>query len=593
MAVKTESQSLKVDLEALPHNGRDVVYTDPETGNKIACQIELERLPEGQIPDIDAKPFNKKADHHANDFGWYFDEDTQEWVAKIGGQHLLIRMALKYKRFVAPVGRRFGKTTSVFFLLLIEAGMTPGKYYSLVVCPSHDKAYELMEFCAAMWGGKPGEKDEDGNPVQTIVTKFVGGPKDQRRYLELKPIDNNDTGEQVNTGSRIYFVSGGHPHYKRIRGYPHPIHRVIVDEFAQAHPGLWPVVNHMLADDDGHGLFIGTTDVEEIGNHLFHTFFLWGVDTNPKRASWAAMNFPSFANPHLSETGLAEVEAGCVTEEDRLQEVYGKFLTDRGAVFQNLPACGVLPYVMKDDPIYPDWLKTIESRAIAALGKAKDTSRKPPEVWFHQGWKRAHTFAISSDWAKDRDHTVISIFDLTTMKQVLIVRFHGQNWPEQYVWAQHLHTAYNCVIWHGDENTGAGQAIGDIMRSEHGKGIYAHKFNVYNKSAYVHRLQRIFLERGVRLINCFEQMQELRQFMRHVPDETKGQKMVRYGHPPGGNDDFVDTILQMSETIMLGEIAAVEEAQPDGKYIANDRGGVSIRVPIPDLDDEGTPTGML
>ncbi|MCP3975956.1 MAG: hypothetical protein GY720_15860 [bacterium] len=593
-------RTMRLKLVGKPHNGRDVTYTDPETNAEVPCQIELTRTKPGETPSLEngdplpLRPFVPDAMDHANDAGWFYDEETKEWVSRIGGQRLLIDLAQYYKRFVAPVGRRFGKTTSISFLLLADAVKTAGKYYALIISPSHDKAYEMMEHVMDMWGGKPGQKDiNTGKAKPTMISRVVGGPRDQRRFIEVDAGIKPPVGEAINTGMRIYFVSGGHPHYKRIRGYPHAMHRVIVDEFAQAHPALWSVVNHMLADSDGYGLFIGTTDETEIGNDLFHTFFLWGLDQSPKRASWGCMNFPSFANPILSEKGLAEVEAGCVTEEDRLQEIYAKFLTGRGAVFQNLPRILTLPYITGDD--LPPFIHRIRAEGLRALKKAQDESIKPPEAWLHSGYKKGHTYVMGADWAKDRDHTILSVIDVTTMKQALIVRFFGQNWPEQYVWAARLYQHYGCTQWHGDENTGAGQTIADFMRTRYHHGIYPHKFNVHSKAAYVTRLQTIFLERGLQLINCYEQYEEFKSYKRFTPDETKGQVLVRYGHPPGRNDDFVDVILMLSEIIAMGTVSLNRRDEPEQKWDNKD-GEFTVQTRALDVDllsDGEDYSGML
>lgn len=580
-----KTRSLDLELAVKPHNGSTRTYTDPETGISVSCQIELQRLPPGQTPTYDGKQLEIP-----EDFGWYWDHQNGVWVERIGGQRLLLKMAMTYKRFVAPVGRRFGKTTSIFFLLLAEGARTAGKYYALVVSPSHDKAYELMEHIIEMWGGPPGQKDEKGRLKPTVVTKVVGGPRDQRRYIETARL-GDDSLPDVNQGCRIYFVSGGHPHYKRIRGYPHPMHRIIVDEFAQSHPDLWPVINPMLADADGRGLFIGTTDEKDIGNDLFHTFFLWGLDTSPKRANWGCMNFPTFANPTLNKAGMEEVENACVTEDDRLQEVYAKFLTGRGAVFQNLPAILQLPFITGDD--LPQWVREIEAEGIATLGKANNTAARPPQVWLHADPKPDHTYVMSADWAKDRDHTIMSVLDVTTMKQVMLVRFYGQNWPEQYLWAYRLYERYRCAEFHGDENTGAGQAIGDFMRTEYSTGIYPHKFNVQNKGAYVHRAQRIFLQRKVKLINCYEQYEEIKSFKVFSPDAAKGQVLIRYGHPPGRNDDFVDAFLMLTETIARGKIEVVEDVPQVPKYGVK-RGIMTLHTAaLGGLEDESDFSGML
>ncbi len=598
-ARRPKAKTEKLRLHAKPHNGTPVTYVDPETGVTHCCQLEQERLEPGRIPQLNGaplplKPWVPDAEDSAEDAGWYYEEETNQWVNRIGGQRLLIEMSLVYKRLCAPVGRRWGKTTALFWMVLTHAIRTPGKFYGLIIEPTHDKAYELMEKFIEFWGGKPGEKDpETGKKRRTMISRVAGGPKDQRRFIEInRPLTGDlAVGDnfQQNKGLRLYFVSGKEP--GAIRGYPHPMHLVVVDEMSLSHPTLWPVVNHMLADSNGHAVFLGTTDEDEPGNDLFHTFYLWGLDSSYKRRNWASMNFPSVGNPHLSPEGLEEVENACITEQDRLQEVYARFLTGRGAVFSNLPRIFTLPFITGD--ALPEWVMKIQAEGLKALGKADDLSIRAPQVWLFRGYEKGHSYAISSDWAKDRDHTILTILNLTTMKQVLIARFYGQNWPEQYVWAARLYEHYGCILWHGDENTGAGQAIGDLMRRRHGKGIHPHKFNVHNKGAYVTRLQTAFLEQQLKLINCYEQYEEFKSYKRFAPDDAKGQKLIRYGHPPGKNDDFVDAVLQLAETVNAGEIPVYTTAEPEAKWENKDgEFKVKAKFLMPDLSEVTDYSGM-
>ena len=504
---KSRSMELRLAPGVRPHNGRD-----------------------GYRVDVRAK------DPH----GIWIDPKGKYLVRGLGGQQLLIRRAMQYMRFVAPVGRRFGKTTSIPFLLWEESRHVTGTYYAMVVSASHDKAIEIKEFCENFYGG--------------AVTKSVGGPKDQRRYIEVLPISQPDGKTVTCKGLRIYFVSGAHPHYKRLRGYPHPMHRVIVDEFAQSHPDLRKVVFPMLTDCGGKFLAIGTTDEKEIGNDLFHLYYSWGLD--PKRESWGCMNFPTHANPLLSEQGIKEIVSDCVTQDDLDQEVYAKFLQGKGAVFQNLERVFILPY----EEEWPDWCHAIQSKAIAARGdNLPDERLAPPDVYVAEHHNPLHTYALSVDWAKDRDHTVISVWNLTTLKQAALFRFYGDTWTEQFVWLSELVKTYKCESVHGDANTGAGQAMHEELRKTYDRGVIEHKFSVYNKPEYVRRGEILFYESRVQMISAVDQYNEFKRYKRFVPDEATGQKHIRYGHPPGFNDDFVDSFLQITETLGFG---AVPEKPP-------------------------------
>ena len=504
----------------------------------------------------------------------------------LGGQRLLIFLAVYvHKRLIAPVGRRFGKTTSVPFLITEEARFINGMYYAIYVAQSHDKAYEMMDYCERFWGGVRDKKNPTG-----FVKERVGGPRDQRRYLELFPIDMQGQGESGNTGIRIYFVSGAHPHYEKIRGYPHPMHRAILDEFSLIHPKLRKVIFPMLADAGGKMLGIGTTDEDGLGNDLFHLYYQRGLSKDPKYREWGAMNFSSLANPTITEEDFAAMLNDCVDQDEVDQEIYAKFLKGKGSVFSNFDAVFVgKPEVCNDNPEdWPAWCHEIAGAAVGARKMAPDESLRPPEVWIREDYDPTHEYIMSVDWAKARDHTVMGVYDMVTLRQVALFRFHGDNFTELFVWAKGVKDHYQAHEFHGDENTGAGQAMGDMLRGEYETGIIPHRFNTYNKSEYVRNGQIIFYEGRVELIDCPEQRHEFKVFKKFLPDTEKGEVRIRYGHPPGGNDDLVDSFLQIASTVLDGVREEIAKPKKRGFNIVDPEGKADMSA----WDDAPTPEAL-
>ena len=513
------------------------------------------------------------------------DKRGRTWKGLLGGQQLLIVLAVYlFKRLIAPVGRRFGKTTSVPFLITEEARLIRGQYYAIYVAQSHDKAYEMMDYCERFWGGVRDKKNPTGH-----VKERVGGPRDQRRYLEVYPIDQEGMTEEekINTGIRVYFVSGAHPHYEKIRGYPHPMHRAILDEFSLIHPKLRKVIFPMLADAGGKMLGIGTTDEDGLGNDLFHLYYQRGLSEDPKYAEWGAMNFSSLANPTITEADFEEMLNDCVDQDEIDQEIYAKFLKGKGSVFSNLDAVFVLkPSVCNDDQDnWPGWCHEIAGAAIEARKKAPDEAMRPPAIWIAEDYNPAHEYVLSADWAKARDHTVMGVFDMVTMRQVALFQFHGDNFTELFIWARGIKEHYQAHEFHGDENTGAGQAMGDMLRGEYETGIIGHRFNTYNKAEYVRNGQIIFYEGRVELIDCPEQRHEFKVFKKFLPDTEKGEVRIRYGHPPGGNDDFVDSFLQIAGTVLEGVRDEITKPKKKGFNMVDEDGMLDMGA----WDDAPTP----
>ncbi|MCP5065887.1 MAG: hypothetical protein GY946_04910, partial [bacterium] len=73
----------------------------------------------------------------------------------MGGQHLLIAKAVTAKTMTAPVGRRFGKSTSFPFLISEEHSDWIGLYRAIYFAQDHTKAKEMLELLLDEFGGDP------------------------------------------------------------------------------------------------------------------------------------------------------------------------------------------------------------------------------------------------------------------------------------------------------------------------------------------------------------------------------------------------------------------------------------------------------
>jgi len=158
---------------------------------------------------------------------------------------------------------------------------------------------------------------------------------------------------------------------------------IVLDEFAQMHPGVWDyVVSPMMLDTDGDCWFISTPLLR---NHFFQMYQKGLADDTGR---WACFHATSYDNPYLNQDALTEITAD-MSESAYQQEIMAEFLEGAGAVFRNIRACLYEP----------------------------DADITPESV-------RGHYVVCGIDWGKQKDSTVISVFDATTGREVDFDRFN-------------------------------------------------------------------------------------------------------------------------------------------------------------------------
>ncbi len=493
---------------------------------------------------------------------WQFPDPVTGTM--IGGQVAYIRCALRHKRFVAPWGRRAGKTTGRPFLWSAEAMLTAGEYVCAFIGPNHVKAWEMFQFCLAQFGGLAS--------AGGLVTEAVGEPESQNRYLKIAPI-NPDAKEITferrdpvigprlaanfgkNEGSRIYFLSGSYPQIQAVQGFPFRFDRISVDEAQQQHPNIVKIVNPMLLDSGGSLDVSGIADADEPGNAWFQDYYEKGLlPENQKR--WCSLNFPTYCNPNLDAEAMTEIENDLLTSDEYDQYIWAKFLSGSGAVFHNLAKVFVLePKWSRTQPAHRD----LPAWMLALLVKANSDSLM---AWVHEDKPiEGHRYAATVDFAgrtKTRDSTVISVFDLTENRQVCLIKILDMQSPDQLHWIEGVKTAYGCEELHGD-NTPEGAALMAYLRERHGAGIRGHVFSASNKAEYVKRGVFLFEMAEVRLIKCEYQEKEFREYKRVTTESKLGlDQPVSYSHPPGRHDDSVSAFLQIAPSMAHGRRAKIE-----------------------------------
>lgn len=484
----------------------------------------------------------------------------------IGGQEAALRMAMRYRYCVLPWARRTGKSTFRQALFINEAAITSGMYYAFLILPEHATAFKVFEAFRKAWGG--------------LVKDSKGDDKNQDRWIELHP--NIPPGEpptwftphlkerwhrcqngEPNAGAKIYFFSGRHPHYFGLQGYLHPFHRGDVDESQQVHPGAYIITEPMLDDIGGFRCITGTPWSADIGNVTFEDYWNLAVSGQP---DYFAMRIPHGANPHVKPVDI-EAMRKRMSDRDIAQLYYARFLTDAGAVFSNLDAVFILKPLDENDASL-DWIRALRSKyAMPSMS-----------WWVHESAPRqGHIYGASIDWARSPkgDYSVLTVFDFSTGKQVALLRWRGENFPEQMEVVLAVQKHYGAQQLHADAN-GMGEPMADFMRRRHALGFVGHKFTSSSKPMYVRQTQVLFREASFSLIACNEQRKEFKDFSVYEAEGLGSEKQVKYCAPEGKHDDMVAAVMQLAPTLTITGRQAPEVTEEESRPGFDDKGQTTL-----------------
>ena len=250
------------------------------------------------------------------------------------------------KRRVIVAGRRVGKTTLMADIAI--EGLLAGKRV-LYCAPVHDQT-------EAFW-------DE----VTRLLTPLVkAGILDKNETL--KRIKGEGFGRiRAKTGHRADSLRGDNGDI------------IIMDEYSLMDADIWDkVIAPMLLDNDGTIYFIFTPKMKN------HAYKLYIKAKHDETGRWAAWNFSSHENPHLSAEALQEITAD-MTADAYQQEIMAQFLDGDGQVFRRV------------------------QENMTSDGKC-DNPR--------------HLHLAGVDWGKHNDYTVISVGCRDCMKELYMDRFN-------------------------------------------------------------------------------------------------------------------------------------------------------------------------
>lgn len=488
---------------------------------------------------------------------------------RIGGQVAAMRQCMRVRNCVNPWARRQGKSTMRQGLIINEASITSGTYYFGLVLPDHATAFKIFEsFRKALGAFVKDSKGDDKSQDRWIDLHAIVPPSDVPPAwftAHMKEKWRACRNGKPNTGSRLYFWSGKHPHYEGIQGFLHPFHRVDVDEAQQVHPLAYAIVRPMLNDVAGSMCITGTPWYLGIGNVAFEDFFETASD--PLIPDWFAMRIPQGVNPHVKPVSMAE--ARLTLSESQIQQLlYAKFLSDAGAVFTNLDRVFVVKPLAEGDPSL-DWARAI--RSVYALASMR--------WWIAEaGPVEGHVYGASIDWARSPkgDYSALTVFDFSTGRQVALIRWRGEDFTKQMEVVLAVQKHYGASQLHSDAN-GMGETMSDFLRRRHAIGFVGHKFG-RNKVDYVRRGQVLFADASVSLIQCDEQRKEFKDFSAFEAEGIGSEKQVKYCAPPGKDkhDDLVAAFLQLAPTLTICGRQTTAPPEPPAPPMVDEQGMTSL-----------------
>ncbi len=289
-------------------------------------------------------------------------------------------------------------------------------------------------------------------------------------------------------GSRIFFKSGDNP--LTLRGAT--LHGAVLDEAAFMKKDVWTrVVRPMLMTTGGWAVIISTP----WGKNWFYD--MWKRGESDEFPQYISFHYSSYDNPMLSDEEIQDLTAEMDDTEYR-QEILAEFMDGGGLVFRDFMQVTVGVPLPGPEP--------------------------------------GHQYIIGADIAKERDYTVLSIFDADTGDMVSMTRFNRLDWV--YV-KQSIGEA--SLWWNGAmivlDKTGVGGPVYDDLVMA-GLPVVGYKITTTTKQELVKLLKIAIEERRITLLNDSELIKEFEQFtFKQLPSS-----IIQYSAPEGKHDDIVISV---------------------------------------------------
>jgi len=294
-----------------------------------------------------------------------------------------------------------------------------------------------------------------------------------------------------NETKRIFEFAGGRIRVKTgsdadaLRGEDADL--LILDECARLDPAAWYEVGApMLADRNGDAVFSSTPNRK----NWFYLLFQRAIaDTSGRYAAW---QFSTHSNPHLSKTAVAELSADMTADTYR-QEILAEFLDSGGEVFRNVTE------------------RATEQRATPYSGR----------------------FVMGLDWAQKVDSTVIAVMDVDTRRMVDMDRFTGVAWALQRGRVITMYNKWQPQAIYAESNSIGSPNI-EALQNE-GLPIIPFETTATSKPPLIESLALAFERGEIAILDDGVLTGELSAYARKTSSTGRSQ----YSAPDGMHDDTV------------------------------------------------------
>ncbi len=407
------------------------------------------------------------------------------------GQIDWVKSTLENYCTVVVCGRDTGKTISHAFVAWENALRCEHDFKYAYLAQTHGEAEKVYTWWLSLWGGLVTDKKN----------------KDQLRYIKTRPFG-------LNKGGTFYFWSGDDDALDNLRG--DRLDFGAIDEAGFQSAKIKSVVFPMGNSRKARWYITGTPHRSGKGFVWYKDMYDRGVANDVGYRSFTA---PSESNPYSDPVYILQQRLNYrsrftpneKTAEER-EEFDGEFVTDLGAVFDNLDRVFVRPVIRRE----------------GTLVIAEDPLP-------------GHEYVIGQDWGALQDHSVSSVFDRHTRRQVAlrVEPINERDYDPKLGRLHELHARYNKATIVGDGRD-AGGYMGPHLAKRYKTGYYDIKLTnggEHDKGAYITGMRRLFQSAEWTLINTPEQREEFTIF--RAEPMGPNSNGLRYKAPPGKHDDMV------------------------------------------------------
>ena len=429
-----------------------------------------------------------------------------------GGQRRIIRACLENFITVCVFGRSFGKTLTAFFLFWEEF-----RQFGDTLWPG-EKTYEFA-YCAPT---KANHAIKIYRQWKGLLAPLITWHSDVELTFHIK------------LASKTAIVDfWGLDEYDSHRGARK--HRIVVDEMKDVvAEAISATLMPMTLGRGGKLLLQGTPSRWGRGNAYFRDVFELG---RQRKGGYFSLTAPSHDNPFLTVQEINDLkQAALLTggEKTVREEIYAEWLSDEGAVFNNLREVFVL--------------KVLKSYRWTGYHFVEDDER--PNLWISEhvdegdAYREPDKLVAGIDFGI-KDATVLSIFNRRTHKQVALARWAGFDDYTSIIPAiDKVLDMYRWPVVLYDAGGGHGGAAREYLARNYQQGVSGKQWNFKSKVADITRAQMLCSlagkDGGWYLIDVDWQKSEFEKY--EVVTQTKQKVQLarpHFGAPPGLNDDSI------------------------------------------------------